>query len=311
VRISLRSITLFLFLAGILCFVYLGCASSQHSDEELTITPSASLIVHQSFPIKGGVDAISQDQFGNIYTVSNTRSSVTKYSLAGDSLASISGVGTEHYQFQNPTGIDAKLTNRILVADLVNHRIEIFNKDLSYVATLISREAPIPEQRFGFPQSVASDDAGNVYVVDRENSRILKFMPSLTFDRSFGSYSTLVAPQAVLQSPKEIVTDANRHVFALDRNGIVGYDEFGTFLGRKTGSSITSIAATHDTVFALNAKEKRIELYQSSTLHLLGVWQVIQPLKNISFWKGRYLASTDSSIVVLQPVPDEKRGEAR
>lgn len=281
-----------------------GCAVQQvQRDVNTSAAPIAELTVISSIPTRIPAQTFSVDQFNNFYLLSQSRNTLLKLSARGDSITTIAGSGSDHYQLQSPSSIDAHLTNRIYIADEGNHRIEVYNKDLGYITTISPRLDPIPERRFEFPRGVAADDAGNVYVIDQENSRIVKYTPSLTFDRAIGSASSLVSPQAQLHRPLTVTTDAARHLYVSDAVGIVAYDEFGNYLARASLSTVpTAFTTSADTLFAFNAVAREVALYRSVTLEQIGTWKIntsAPHLRSIFFRNGMYALLSDSSIEQL------------
>ncbi|WP_146226653.1 S-layer homology domain-containing protein [Aneurinibacillus soli] len=74
---------------------------------------------------------------------------------------------------------------------------------------------PTTEQYFfSFPQGVAVDNAGNMYVVDRDNRRIQKFKSDGTFETSWGGEYGAGAGQ--FKAPCGIAVDQHRNVYVSD-----------------------------------------------------------------------------------------------
>jgi len=209
------------------------------------------------------------DQFQNVYVIEANTNSLIKLSPTGDSLCAVSGFGSGQYQFNGPVDIDARLTNSVFIADKFNHRILQYSKDLNYVSTLYTRENSQAAQRFGYPNAVASDDGGNIYVADGENKRIVKFRPDHSFERSFGGYGDATRPEAVLTNPTDLAVDRNQHLFVLDNGGtsLVAYDNLGNFLSRiALGEAGSSISAASDMVYVLIPNRQVMRSYKLPNL---------------------------------------------
>ncbi len=221
--------------------------------------------------------AVSFDQFLNFYVVEPSSNSVMKFSASGDSIRCVSGFGSEHNQFNSPVDVDARLTNTVFIADNLNHRVEQYSKELSYVSTYFTRDSRTSEKRFGYPRAVAEDDAGNVYIADGENKRVLKIRPDYTVDRTIGGYGEATRPEALLTNPIDIAVDRNERLIVLDHGGssLVTFDDLGNLLARTELSGVgMSIAVANDTAFVLVAKDKSIQLYRSPDLAHIGSWKV-------------------------------------
>lgn len=158
--------------------------------------------------------SISVDGFGNIYILDVGAPGIYKFAGNGDSLRSVIGFGSGHNQFDSPRDIDATLTNSIAVADRNNHRIEIYSKDLIWQATISGHEAG-SKIHFGYPETVRSAPAGNIYIIDGENKRALNIEPERGAQQvitSSGTESGIeINPAAMTISGNEFVTiaDAN------------------------------------------------------------------------------------------------------
>src|SRR5581483_3872734 len=150
-----------------------GCAAVPHGPMG-TLTITGQIVVVKKLRDFHDATAMSIDQFRNVFIVESAGNVVIKISPNGDSLRVASGFGADHYQFNAPSDVDAHLTNSVFISDRFNHRIEQYTKDLAYVSTLYTRDNTDAGTRFGYPAAVAVDDAGNIYLADGENKRVLK-----------------------------------------------------------------------------------------------------------------------------------------
>jgi NHL repeat len=221
--------------------------------------------------------AMSADQFLNVYVVESSANVVIKLSPKGDSLHAISGFGSDHYQFNGPSGIDARITNAVFISDRFNHRIEQYNKDLTYSGTLYTRDNIDPTTRFGYPAAVAADEAGNIYVADGENKRVLKARSDYSVDRVIGGYSDAVRPDAILSNPVSLAIGRDQHLIALDNGGtsLVEYDNLGNLLVRaQLNEEARAISSSNDTIFVLMSGAPQMRLFLATGLVEIGGWRV-------------------------------------
>ena len=112
--------------------------------------------------------------------------SILKVTMDGQLLKTIGKKGNGRLQFNTPFGItiDEK-TGKIYVADLLNHRIQVLNRDYSFSHFFGSRGKAMGQ--FEQPNGTAIDSQGNIFVTDTFNHRIQKFSQSGEYLSYFGS----------------------------------------------------------------------------------------------------------------------------
>jgi DNA-binding beta-propeller fold protein YncE len=269
-----------LFLLGLTACSFTSRVTAQVIKSDIDMSPTKVLRHFQN------ATAAAADQFQNVYVIESSGNSLIKLSSNGDSLRAVSGFGSGQYQFNGPVDIDARLTNSVFIADKFNHRIIQYSKDLNYVSTLYTRENSQPAQRFGYPNAVASDDGGNIYVADGENKRIVKFRPDHSFERSFGGYSDATRPEAVLTNPTDLAVDRNQHLIVLDNGGtsLAEYDNLGNFLARTLLNEVgSSIIASRDILYAVIPARNVVRLFQLPDLSNKGSWSIPDSTKVIAW----------------------------
>ncbi len=138
----------------------------------------------------------------------------------------IGGFGWSGGSFDRPTGIATDGIN-VYVSDFGNHRIQQFDRNLNYISSLSTRDTSDIASRFGYPLDVALSDLGDLFVLDGENLRVIKFNPMNFSERSFGDIN---AGKGKLQNPIKIIATTSR-VFVGERSRIVVFDYFGNYLG--------------------------------------------------------------------------------
>ena len=104
-------------------------------------------------------------------------------------------------QFSYPRGVAAN-ENEVIVSDDDNHRIEKFSPRRRLRVGRSARSGSGPGQ-FGFPYGVALDAAGNVYVADDINDRVVKLSPQLTFAGRLGRLRLETRPAGVPARARE------------------------------------------------------------------------------------------------------------
>jgi len=264
-----------------LCFLLFflnACAAGPHI-VGIAVPVNGKLVTTKMLRSFHDATAMSTDQFLNVYVVESSANFVIKLTPKGDSLHVISGFGDDHYQFDGPSGIDARITNAVFISDRFNHRIEQYNKDLTYSGTLYTRENIDPTTRFGYPATVAADEAGNIYIADGENKRVVKFRSDYTFDRVIGGYSDAMRPDAILSNHIGLAIGRDQHLIVLDNGGtsLVEFDNLGNVLARtQLSNEARAISTSNDTVFVLMSQEPKVRLFLGTGLVELGGWSLIK-----------------------------------
>jgi hypothetical protein len=263
-----------------------SCATTTTSTVSETTAVTKTLLVSQTFGRFQDAVAISTDQFGNTYVVDRGGPAVIKYNERGDSLGVISGFGREQYQFDMPSDIDARLTNSILIADHNNHRIERYTRDFAYSATIERRQGDLEQLRFGYPTQVAADDAGNFYLLDGENKRVLRVNSNMRLERIIGAYTSGSSPTGTLINPTKLAVDGSENLIVYDESSraLIVYDNLGNVLKRRdqispltSPNAVRALATISDTLFVLQSvnDQHRIRLFHTGSLTSLGIWELL------------------------------------
>ena len=173
--------------------------------------------------------AFSVSPSGTIYVLDQATNEILKISTSGEVLARTGGFGSSQESFAQPADIVAANDLRVYVADYGNQRIEYFDGNLNYISTLQLQDSPDPDQRFGYPKSVAMDRFGSLYITDGENLRIVKIVTAApnAIDRTIGGID---AGQGAVHSPSRVRVTGNDVVVVQDSSTILEYDISGNFL---------------------------------------------------------------------------------
>jgi len=91
--------------------------------------------------------------------------------------------------------------------------------------------AQAPAGQFNFPQGVAVDGSGNVYVVDEDNCRVQKFSADGSFLRAWGSRGD---GDGQFWEPKSVAVDGSGNVYVTDtaHYRVQKFDSNGAFLAK-------------------------------------------------------------------------------
>lgn len=168
--------------------------------------------------------AISISSLGFIYIADSGTDEVYKLDTLGNTLKDVGGYGWGASLFDEPADLYAAPLN-IYIADKNNSRIQIFDKDLNYISSVSTRDGDNQEASFGYPLSCAVSNQGDLFILDSENNRIIKFDVLGRFNQNFGGFD---AGTYTLIKPVKLAVAGNSTVFILDDNKLLKiFDAFG------------------------------------------------------------------------------------
>lgn len=179
-----------------------------------------------------GVDAIGFDSAGNFYVAESNNQDIREISAAGV-VSTFAGNGVPNFvngpaataSFFGPAGVAVDSAGNVYVGDNSNHAIRKISA-VGVVSTLAGTGAhgftngPGTTATFYYPQGVAVDSAGNVYVADTFNNAIRKISAA-------GVVSTLAgtgaagfvdgpAATASFSAPAGVAVDSAGNVYVAD-----------------------------------------------------------------------------------------------
>ncbi len=173
---------------------------------------------------------VAVDGAGNVYVADTSNRRIRKVTPDG-TVSTVAGDGTRGFldgpaataQFDSPVGVAVDGQGTVFVAD--ESRIRKITPD-GMVSTLAGsgifgyQEGPGATAQFASPEGVSVDAGGNVYVADRNNSRIRKIAPDGTVSTLAGSggYGFVDGPGTAAQfaSPTGLAVDVGGNVFVAD-----------------------------------------------------------------------------------------------
>ena len=180
-------------------------------------------------------NGVAVDSAGNVYVADTTNATIRKITPAGvvSTLAGLAGVngsanGTgSAARFFNPYGVAVDSAGNVYVADTSNQTIRKITP-AGVVSTLAgspgvvgSADGTGSAARFNYPNSLAVDSAGNVYVADTQNSTIRKITPAgvvSTFAGSPGVTGSAdgTGSAALFHFPYGVTVDSAGNIFVAD-----------------------------------------------------------------------------------------------
>jgi hypothetical protein len=163
---------------------------------------------------------------GMIYVCDAVSDEIFKLDTLGNVLKYEGGYGWDEGNFDQPVDVFANPLS-VYVSDKNNHRIQRFDKDLNFISLLYTRDNDNPAEHFGYPLSAVTSNQGDLFILDSENNRILKFDLFGNFIMNFGGFDAGIF---ALTNPKKMVVSASNNLYVLDDKKIIEFDQYGNGL---------------------------------------------------------------------------------
>ena len=177
---------------------------------------------------------IATDAAGNVYVADSGNARIQKLTSDGAFISKWGSGGKGNGQFNLPVGIATDAAGNVYVADSFalapasrNNRVQKFSFDGTFI-TKWGGTGSGNGQFYG-SSDVATNPAGNVYVVDRSNNRIQKFTSDGAFIAEWGGKGS---GNGQFKFPAGIGTDASGNVYVADNGNyrIQKFTSSGTFV---------------------------------------------------------------------------------
>lgn len=196
---------------------------------------------------------VATDVAGNVYVADSGNDRIRKITpegvvstLAGSTPGYADGIGAAA-QFDDPGGVATDALGNVYVADQYNNKIRKITPS-GEVSTLAGSDLGFADgigaaAKFYYPNGVAIDAVGNIYVGDTNNHMIRKITPLGEVSTLAGStqgFADGIGTSAQFNTPVRLVTDAEGNVYVADTGNnrirkITSQGEVSTFAGSTQG----------------------------------------------------------------------------
>jgi hypothetical protein len=269
-------------------------------------TTAVAQVLPISMPVEG--TRLDVDVHGNIFILDADQGTLTQYDPFLHRQAVIGGPGWEDGRFDQPAGLWARNGLDVYVADYGNHRIQRFDRSLSFVSSFSTREAEDAATRFGYPTDVTLSRLGALFICDSENSRVVKLDVANRVETAFGGFG---GGAGRLEHPVQVEIGADDLVYVLDPPRIVAFDSFGNFfssIGEGFLHDPQILAADERGVVVVDGtdlvffSESHRPLPRLPISSLTG--EAVETVRSLSLAGGRmYLLAQDVLWIVADPRP--------
>ncbi len=249
--------------------------------------------------------AISINSLDHIFVTDGEENTLVKLNRNGDIIASIGGYGWDVSTFDSPEDVISK-NFTLYVVDKNNHRIQLFDRDLNFIGLIKPQDNN--ESEFRYPTSIDVSDQGDIYVLDSEHSRVLKFNSSGNLTAKIGDID---AGNFALSSPKDLALFDNNFCIVISANDLLVFDLFG--------NGITEIS------FPFEAKkittwDKKCFISTSSEVFCFSLTDLDSPvftkihtladdnkIENITVKNNELFILTNKAIYIIDLEPDKNK----
>jgi hypothetical protein len=195
--------------------------------------------------------SVTSDGKGFLYVLDSDNSEIIKYSSELKEIKRAGKKGWNNGEFFSPTHIDASNGTNIFVSDKLNSRIQTLDLNLGFISALLTDSENI-DDKFKIRKPVCSIPINSLdlLVVDSDNPKVVLFSGTLTPVFYFGSYQSV---SGALANPIKTVKDSKNNVYIFDKqkNSVLRYDNFGTFISEFSYEDIISIAEFSNMIYLL------------------------------------------------------------
>lgn len=157
---------------------------------------------------------------GDIYVIDEGVDQILLLDTLGEVKRSSSGYGWEGAQMDNPLDVQASPLS-VFVCDYGNNAIKEFDRGVNLLSVLKTNDGSTHFER---PVSCAVSSFGELYVLDSENKRIVKYDHQRNFTIAFAGFDF---GEFALKDPLKVITTDGQTVFVLDKNRLLVFDSFG------------------------------------------------------------------------------------
>ena len=260
-----------IFLITILIFLP-GCKpKSTIISEQKSGRPPEGLIPLQS--IEGVVlgkkisepFGLTSDMAGHVYLVDAGNNRLIRFNEDLKPVRDAGGYGGDEGLLNSPSHISIDNNLNLYVADGGNQRVAVYDTRLNY-AKQIELTDPDDPVKFGRPAGLRVNRYGELWVADRDKSKIWIFNNIGLFDRSIGG---IESTGGFLLSPAGITSDRQGRTLVCDKgNRLVKiYDSFGIFLsefGHRQMENPTGISIDNQgNIWVLDSKRPGLFCFDS------------------------------------------------
>lgn len=266
----------------------------------LSFNLSAQTII-ESGELGSFTDAISfsVNQSGHFFVADIGTNEIIKLDFVGNELAYIGGYGWDDYSFDEPVDVFSTSLN-IYVADKNNNRIQFYDKDLNYLSQLNTLDDENQIYSFAYPTGVAVSTQGDLFVLDSDNYRILRYNLNGSFMQEIGGND---AGNFKLIDPIGFSVSQQNYIYVIDQNNLLIFDQFGNGISKTELSSFPTninITGRHLVISAENIiyYANLIDIRNQNYFALFTEFEIDFDFRDALIFNGKLYVLSKESIII-------------
>jgi hypothetical protein len=158
-------------------------------------------------------------------------------------------------QYDSPTYIDGSSGLDIFVSDGKNRRVQRLDLELNPIAVLKTNLDDFPpELKFNTPVATLILNSSELYVIDKDNSRIVIYKNGRYPSGVFGDYKS---GRGQLSRPVKLLKDDKNFIYILDKelNSVLRYDNLGNYINKFEIENLETFTIRGKILYLFNGKE--------------------------------------------------------
>ncbi|MBN2571648.1 MAG: NHL repeat-containing protein [Ignavibacteriales bacterium] len=168
-------------------------------------------------------NSIAVNPAGFIFITDESSNMLYKTDTLGNFIKEVGGYGWSEMSFDTPVDVFAT-TLDVYVCDKNNSRIQLFDKDLNYLSEFRTDKNENSDYNFAYPISLGISNQGDLFLLDADNSRIIKYDMVGKFSQVIGGNE---AGSFALSNPKKMAVSSYGNLFVINDEQIFVFDQFG------------------------------------------------------------------------------------
>jgi hypothetical protein len=262
------------------------------------------LILHTQIGNFSGAKSFSITQSGNVFVSDTVTNELIKMDTLGNVIKTIGGYGWQESAFDDPSDVFATQLN-VYVSDKNNNRVQSFDKDLNFISQLTKESINDSRYVFSYPTCSAVSNQGDLFILDSDNKRILKFNLRGEFQNTIGGFD---AGAFALSFPINFCITENSQLLVVDQPHIIEFDHFGNGI-RKISLPFNPTNINSSIQFVSITDRKNVALLSNSEIELERTNPVIlkpeieDNIMDTCVLKNKLYVLASKTILIYQIVP--------